>query len=84
MATKSHVWRAENEWRLMLRNTETDQNIVKRFIGSEAVSRIFLGLQFPDEEKNKIVAVARENFPASRIFHARKKHGDFAVEFHQY
>jgi hypothetical protein len=80
---KSDVWQSENEWRLMWRNTDTKENHYKCPIGENAISIIFLGLKLTTERAEEIIAAAKQNFPASSILRAHKRHGDLALEFRQ-
>jgi hypothetical protein len=80
---KSDVWQSENEWRLLWRSAETQEKVHKCPIGEDAVASIFLGLSLAAEKAEELIAAARQNFPASSILRAHKRHGDLALEFRQ-
>ena len=80
---KSDVWQNENEWRLMWQNTEPKGNIYKCPICEDVIGNIFLGLNVEGEKAEELITVAKENFPATSILRAHKRHGDLALEFRQ-
>ena len=78
---KNDVWQNENEWRLMWRNDEIKERIFKCPIGSDAIASIFLGMMLAPDVRKRILSSGRQHFPAARIFQARKRHGDLALQF---
>ena len=78
---KSDVWRSENEWRLMWRNTEAERKIYKCPIGEDAIVSIFLGLNISPDVAKEITSAAKQKFPRASIFQAQKRYGDLALEF---
>lgn len=80
---KSEVWAKENEWRLMWRNTETRMKIHGCPIPSTAVTQIFLGMAISDKVADDVVFESKQKTPSARIWRARKRFGEFALDFEQ-
>jgi Protein of unknown function (DUF2971) len=60
---KSHVWKRENEWRLMWRNDETKMKICKRVIPQAAITNISFGVNISDRVKTDIIYESTKQIP---------------------
>ncbi len=80
---KSDVWAHENEWRLMWKNDETRMKIHRCPIPAKAITRIFLGLSVSKQTADDVIFEAKQKLPSAQIFRARKRIGEFALDFEQ-
>jgi hypothetical protein len=80
---KSEVWQPENEWRLMWSNSDKAAKVYKFPIEKDAITSVYFGLELPADKAEMLSVAAKSNFPTASLFRARRKHGDFALEFDQ-
>jgi hypothetical protein len=78
---KSEVWQAENEWRLMWRNDETQDKIYKCPINQTAIAKVFIGLAMPADIRKQLISAAKHHLPTVPLLQAYKRHGDLALRF---
>ncbi len=68
LCVKSKEWKYENEWRMLWRNDETDQRIVKASISKDAISSIYIGMNTDKSERDRIIASAQEHCQKAKIY----------------
>lgn len=78
---KSKAWDREHEWRLMWNNNEVKTGVYKCPIDGDAIHAIYLGINLPEQAQSKIVSEAKSNFPNAKIYKAKKRLGDLALDF---
>jgi hypothetical protein len=78
---KGHVWKSENEWRLMWRSKTETSDVYKIPITRECIRAVYLGLAMEGSEVERAAEAAARNFPNAEMWRARKRHGDLSVDF---
>jgi hypothetical protein len=79
---KSIVWRQEHEWRMLWRNDKTSLKIHRAPIPPDAITAVYIGLSASPSVMEDIIFETQPNFPAAKIFKARKEVG-FSLQFEQ-
>jgi len=79
--TKSLVWIAENEWRLMWHNDETSLNIQRLALLDDTIVGLYLGCRVSDSAKQNMTSQLKRSFPNAFIYDGKKSAGEFAVKF---
>jgi hypothetical protein len=79
--TKSLVWIAENEWRLMWHNDETSLNIQRLTLLDDTIVGLYLGCRVSDSAKQNMTSQLKRSFPNAFIYDGKKSAGEFAVKF---
>jgi hypothetical protein len=83
LRVKSDVWKPEREWRLMWSNDETRMKIHRCPIDGDAITTVYLGYSISVAHKTDFVFETKRKFPQAKILGAKKRHGDFALDFEQ-
>jgi len=83
VAVKGDVWKAEREWRLMWKNDQTRMKIHKCPIGADAIAALYLGYNLSEAHGDDFIFEARRQFPQAKVLRAKKRHGDFALDFEE-
>lgn len=79
LRAKGKVWEKENEWRFVLFDDETRLKIRRQAVSGNAITAVYLGCRAGKEDD--FLHETKRNFPSARVFKARMKHGDFALDF---
>ena len=79
--TKALAWKTENEWRLLWQNDETRLKFHRTAINEAAITAVYIGQNTATGAAEDIVFETRRQFPAAQIYKARKRHGEFALDF---
>ena len=82
-SSKSMIWEAEKEWRLMWRNDETKLKFLRLNLLDESVVAIYLGCNIDSKAKSDFIFEITRNFPKAKIFKAKKEKGKFGLDFEQ-
>jgi len=84
VTTKSKAWEYEREWRVVLHFTDPAKNTQDIPFWPEEVTAVYLGCRMPAEQKEKIAAKLRMDYPHAEILEAVKKNDQFSLEFRKF
>lgn len=79
---KSRNWEAEQEWRLLWHNDETEASIWKVGIDIDAVTAVYMGILVSDDIVERVQGELKANWPDAKLFRA-KRGRDFNLNFVQ-
>lgn len=81
LRTKGLVWEKENEWRLILHDSETNMKTRLLDLPDKTITAVYLGCRMDERSKHDIIAETRRNFPEAEIFACNPEKGKFKLKF---
>lgn len=83
LRAKGTIWKRENEWRLVQKNSGTRMKFYRHALPDNAITAVYLGCRASEKEqiRNDFVYETQRNFPNASVFWAKGRKDEYALDF---